>query len=462
MDFYGFWNPANNHFCDIIVYKPGQNNTLTISPTETVLDTDDITYKSIGFLPGTCFVVSVPTKNIYIGSSKLACLVATASHVAFDYFSHRFKISNIEISFALNRKTDCIYKCFPIQDFVLKYKTPEMMSPTNGNSYFLPGDLALLGILQDSDQEDCFVPLSPADFNEVEINKECTVIGHPVRPKNLSYCLHQESSSIENDIKITKCFCGFNCMVKSNGTINNFDNCLIEVKCSTTNGMSGSQIIINTRESQKYIGLYIGGPPLPYQRLLMLVQEYAEGNNFTKGYSLLRNTADNLSFIGISDKIGIVQVFERIAYLTVIDNLLKEHCSNIFEWDKKSFKKLAKSFRKNGVLTTMNFKLKSHERFVNDIYKALLISNPKNTLECLCSELERGSSSLKKRLQVDIEGHIYNILQQYDNKSALTFNVGISINHPAFQELLKISNVLSSAEGSFQTVEQFLALIPKI
>ena len=132
-----------------------------------------------------------------------------------------------------------------------------MISPSFHNDYLFPGNLALIGIIDRSnDQQVELVPLKTALPNEIQRDVECCIIGHPIKPEDLKTCLPQGPYDGNTGDLIRESFCHFCYLVKSEGTINNFDDNIIETKCLTAKGMSGSPILIKSGTELKYIGLH--------------------------------------------------------------------------------------------------------------------------------------------------------------------------------------------------------------
>ena len=67
----------------------------------------------------------------------------------------------------------------------------------------------------------------------------------------------------------------------SEGEIESCSNYLLDLTCSTTNGMSGAPVVAN----YVTIGIYLGGPPLPGQRLLFLFLKMLNENKILEVYT---------------------------------------------------------------------------------------------------------------------------------------------------------------------------------
>ena len=142
--------------------------------------------------------------------------------------------------------------------------TEECWSPTSGNRYCLPGDVAVLLVTSASPVKLGYYNIA----NECQVNDFCFISGYPKRTEDIFYCSpqHSKSPSFKNLIK--RAFNNFTGLVYSSGQVINKNNEVIEIDCSTTNGMSGSPIVHN----EEIIGIYVGGPPIICQRELFQIK----------------------------------------------------------------------------------------------------------------------------------------------------------------------------------------------
>ena len=209
MDSYGIWLPSSEQCCDILLYKSNQDQSgLCLSQSQRITDSDLVNEKSIADIKGTEFVVAIPPTEIKIHGSRLVCLLATASHVAFNKYTHEYRIE--DINFDRVRSVQPRFSSFPIKDYSKKYSTVRMTSPSFHNDYLFPGDSALIGILDRSnDQQVELEPLKPALPNEIQRDAECCIIGHPIKPEDLKTCLPQGPYDENTGDLIRESFCHF-------------------------------------------------------------------------------------------------------------------------------------------------------------------------------------------------------------------------------------------------------------
>ena len=213
---------------------------------------------------GSGFLVST-RQSLKIGSTYIQGLILTAAHVVCDVLTNQptedyfcVKLENCELCYAILLKSD------------LAEYPEELVSRTTGCEYCLPGDVAVLVLTSKNDLSlnsyDLYIGDRPTEGN-------CFVSGYPKRPPAIEYCCPQLTFDEKLKNKVERAFHGFKKIVYAEGEIE-FCNNLIEVSCSTTCGMSGSPVVFGS----KAIGVHVGGPPLPGQRLLfMLVKMIKEG-----------------------------------------------------------------------------------------------------------------------------------------------------------------------------------------
>ena len=156
-----------------------------------------------------------------------------------------------------------------------------LVSNRTGCEYCLPGDVAILVLTSKNDLSlnsyDLYIGDRPTEGN-------CFVSGYPKRPPAIEYCCPQLTFDEELENKVERAFHGFKKIVYAEGEIE-FCNNLIEVSCSTTNGMSGSPVVFGS----KAIGVYVGGPPLPGQRLLLILEKMIKEGKLQKAYNKRNN-----------------------------------------------------------------------------------------------------------------------------------------------------------------------------
>ena len=219
---------------------------------------------------GSGFLVST-RQSLKIGSTFIPGLILTAAHVVCDVLTNQpskkffwVELENGELCYA-----------FFLKSYLADYPE-ELVSRTTGCEYCLPGDVAILVLTSEDDLSlnsyDLYIGDRPTEGS-------CFVSGYPERPPAIEYCCPQLTFDEELENKVERAFHGFNRIVYAEGEIASCHN-LIEVSCSTTNGMSGSPVVFGS----KAIGVYVGGPPLPGQRLLFMLQKMIEEDKIQEAY----------------------------------------------------------------------------------------------------------------------------------------------------------------------------------
>ena len=216
-----------------------------------------------GFLVSTC-------QSLRIGSKFIPGLILTAAHVVCDVLTYQ----PTEDYFFVELENGELCYAFFLKSYLVDYPE-ELVSRTTGCEYCLPGDVAVLVLTSEDDLSlnsyDLYIGDRPTEGN-------CFVSGYPERSRYINYC-PQLRCDKESKKKIERAFHGFKKIVYAEGEIE-FCNNLIEVSCSTTNGMSGSPVVFGS----KAIGVYVGGPPLPGQRLLFILEKMIEEDRIQEAY----------------------------------------------------------------------------------------------------------------------------------------------------------------------------------
>ena len=224
---------------------------------------------------GSGFLVST-RQSLRIGSKFIPGLILTAAHVVCDVLTYQ----PTEDYFFVELENGELCYAFFLKSYLVDYPE-ELVSRTTGCEYCLPGDVAVLVLTSEDDLSlnsyDLYIGDPPTEGN-------CFVSGYPKRPPAINYCCPQLTFDKESKKKIEKAFHGFKKIVYAEGEIE-FCNNLIEVSCSTTNGMSGSPVVFGS----KAIGVYVGGPPLPGQRLLLILEKMIKEGKLQKAYNKRNN-----------------------------------------------------------------------------------------------------------------------------------------------------------------------------
>ncbi|OMJ71450.1 hypothetical protein SteCoe_30333 [Stentor coeruleus] len=229
---------------------------------------------------GTGFIIS--KNKIFIGGKrKKLAIVLTAGHVVCNFVT----LEPYEKYFSCMLEDGNKAEAYFIKSYMKNYPDEHKSIFTNGY-YCLPGDMAILLLVVHGKAKIHTYRL--AKKSTIISNSACTISGYPCIPNNFRYCIPQLEAltqvEIENEAR--NIFCNFNNRVYAEGKIENIDNGIIEVSCSTTNGMSGSPIILN----RKVVGVYVGGPPIPSQReCIKIIQRLERKENPCEIFEDVRN-----------------------------------------------------------------------------------------------------------------------------------------------------------------------------
>lgn len=263
---------------DIAIGHKNPDGSLIFKNTKTKMPKIAKKHTLVNFFSGgTGFIIS--KKKIIIGfKRKKFALVLTAGHVVcnletFQPFKSKFKCNLEDGEPAI---------AYFLKSYMHDYPHELQSAFTNAN-YCLPGDLAILLLKIKSGKTNYYRISSRA-----RIGYDIVISGFPIMPENLEYCFPQVEGTRQDEIlkKANKFFCQFDKKVYAEGRIENENNGLIEVSCSTTNGMSGGPIICK----KKCVGVYIGGPPVPGQReCLNIKRRLAQNDNPIEIMSDLRD-----------------------------------------------------------------------------------------------------------------------------------------------------------------------------
>jgi Trypsin-like peptidase domain len=261
----------------------------------------------------------------------------------------------------------------------------ECISPTSRIRYCLPGDIAVLLITSPQ-------PVALGKYNiadSLQINDDCFISGYPRQPDDITYCLPQYSQLPDLKNVVKKAFNNFNGLVYSSGKVLNMNENIIEIDCSTTNGMSGSPIIRN----HELIGVYLGGPPVIGQRRL---------------FELYRKVS-----VGMVSK-----AFKKLKLLKAYNEYFRfRHFTNL----KQDFK--------NALAFEALLKKNDPEKYYAKVYKNY--ASKKLTTE----NLERLFEDSKNQLCARIMNEIYFLVSSYKNPGEYTFNIGLSVAHALFGDV---------------------------
>lgn len=238
-------------------------------------------YKNIVFKlkgGGTGFLISVSEIEINGVVNKIG-LMLTAAHVILDM--HKGNLKSKTLSCKLNdiRETAYVLKEFTSET------TVNHICGTTQSLYCLPGDVAVLLVtLNNCGANDFYEPKFSAT-----IGMECFIPGFPRCPPDIKYSIpNRNYSDAELKRLANEIFNNFTGIVFSHGALINYNENLLEVSCSTTNGMSGSPIVSEGR----YIGIYVGGPALPGQKELLDAIKFIGSERYAQAFDILSSTTN--------------------------------------------------------------------------------------------------------------------------------------------------------------------------
>jgi hypothetical protein len=256
-----------NNFGEIIVPKQLFYG-ISIESTEKVAPND---FKNaIFFLKdrSTGFLVSL-SETMINGSLQKVGLLLTTAH----------SLTNIKTGLPHKSMLTCTLgdshdKAYFLKEFTT-HSSVEYTSISTGCDYYLPGDIAILLIILKQCEPSGF--FEPFDFSESIPSMPCYIPGYATfegYPRNRNPELTINEKKIKKNIheilrKKKK-------LTFSHGQVLHESNTLIEVSCSTACLMSGAPII----SQGKFLGIYVGGPPLPGQRELMRIISHLRKQEF--------------------------------------------------------------------------------------------------------------------------------------------------------------------------------------
>ena len=238
---------------------------------------------------GTGFIIEAFKNPIKIHKQFVVGLVLTAGHVVCD--TTTFEPTSSEISCFLDK--DPVEAIF-IQSFMKTFSHP-MTSGSNGNSFVYSGDLALLLLICDKKLKS--FKLEIANQFEIKTGMPVIAVGFPKPPEDPLYCCPAlcDSTAEEINREVNIAFNNFKSLVYSDGVIVALTENLIDIDCAGTNGMSGGPILRKLPDRNKLIGIYVGGPPLPGQYQLFLINQRLRLEEYSEVFSSLVNLENDIS-----------------------------------------------------------------------------------------------------------------------------------------------------------------------
>lgn len=328
---------------------------------------------------GTGFIIN--KKKISIGQTiKNLALVLTAGHAVCDLVTLN-PLSKNDFCYLENGELRKIY----LIGFFMNSFPYELQSSLTSSFYCLPGDIAIL-LLEAKRGKIDYYEIS----SDIKVGMDCFVSEFPKKPKDFRYCLPQLVNNIGDEAtnEANRIFCCFDKKVFAEGKIESENNGLLEVSCLTTNGMLGSPII----SEGKFVGIYIGGPPVPGQRESLKIIHCLNKNE--NPIEIFRDIRDLLNL----DMHFMDQLFEEIINTEVMN--------------------------KFGLLSkAMAGKVLTQEE-INKIQGF--------------GRLQMRYDQIANSISTFLSGKIYYSVLSFRNKELFKANVGISNNHRAFNEKIRI------------------------
>ena len=205
---------------------------------------------------GTGFLISC-ANTLQVGAFQVLGLILTAANVVCDIITSQPRNSE----FLVYLEDGTLVHAYFLKTYIKEF-TKEMISGVTGMPYCLPGDVALLLLVSDRPRLVNFYNFA----NDILAGSQCFVSGYPVKPRSIEYCYPQGQNDSNLVTIVEGAFNKFNGIVHSQGSILSQNDELIDIACSTTNGMSGGPVIVNS----EIIGVYVGGPPIIGQRELFI------------------------------------------------------------------------------------------------------------------------------------------------------------------------------------------------
>ncbi|OMJ71682.1 hypothetical protein SteCoe_30051 [Stentor coeruleus] len=260
----------------LIIRKKEQSGILFEEPTIIVKEEKNFI---LYFDRGTAFVIekfSQPFEIINKNSYAIG-FALTAAHTCFLGPMYTETIPG-KILCGFNKNTMKTMELWPLKSWCEDLNSE--LRASNGNFYCLPGDVALCLIVS----KNMHIDISEIPIGRCDIGTECSVFGFPSikisNPQTIYPYLMNEKDAED---KIKYVFHKNRVLVESKGIVLCNED-LLEVSCSGIFGMSGSPVIVNGY----FVGIFIGGPPLPGQReLLIICSMLKRKKNIQKAWDIL-------------------------------------------------------------------------------------------------------------------------------------------------------------------------------
>ena len=453
---------------------------------------------------GTGFIVNALQNPIIIkteqGKRHILGLILTAGHVVCDTITFK----------PIRKSFRCIVNDFEadavfLRSFMQDYPEP-MISESNGNAFVYPGDLALCLLVSAKKRKLQHIPI--ASHSEILRGMSVIIAGYPKPPEDPLYCCPQLRGSTSKELlkEINKAFHNFESLVYSDEKIIGMTNCLLDINCAATNGMSGGPIF--SAETNKIVGIYVGGPPLPGQHQLYIVSQliqqgqYAEAlhrlniimienSEFYKTFDYYPELEEIVMMImhldrQINSEAGPIDVkIQTKVKECILKTALKKYSylyEDFIEDNSQLFRKMGLNLNQErgnyykiyAYLSQRGEPDKSIPRFVElkeragflaYIYSEIRGIRPQLDAELFANEFDRCQLDCCKSVLVELVKNFqqkctdatHSMIGDYFNPKELIFNVGISVMHPAFNYIQSVIETINSSSGkTYVSMKSFL------
>ena len=353
---------------------------------------------------GTAFFIS--NKKFKIGDDFAIGLALTAAHLVLKLPSLKPEMSTIQCGL------QCGESCKALIVTHYSASAKESTAPSTGRKYCLNGDLAILLVTCAHSVDVDFFEISEV----LTVGTDCLVSGYPRPPSNLRSCFLGGFGSANPLADARRVFHDFSQLVHAGGKIKDANDCLVEVSCSTTSGMSGSPIIAN----EKVVGVYLGGPPLPGQKELFDIAMLINNMEVERAWEELQKLAH-------FDSDYNAYPFDRLLTDATIQRFV---CYN---------------------------RIKSGINFVDGLLPVY-----KKCQEGLVASLWSLDDTLYNFMMYSagrVIGCIYELVTCFIPQSDYMFNVGICIKEPCFLNAKEILQRYKNVQGEYINFEQLLMVI---
>jgi hypothetical protein len=215
-------------------------------PTNLVDSLDPIT-QSVGY-----FMIGVKVNH---GNDPYA-IVLTAAHVFFDSF---IKLTTNEAKFIIKNQPYIVSIRRKLFDW--ENCTSFAKDPISKNRLSVPEDWLFCELRKEKiAYTHPLLPLQCSRIKNMPLGTPVTIYDYPkpISDENYEYC---SLNSTQSDVPaLNCCIHGGNQLVQSSGTLRAKNKKLMCVTCPTSNGMSGSPIIVERYGMKIVVGLLHGGP----------------------------------------------------------------------------------------------------------------------------------------------------------------------------------------------------------